>query len=72
MNWVLLHTTSDNSEALVLQSVLESADIKYKIAKESLGKLYGLSMNGLGEVKIYVPEEKLEEAKELLNSKSKI
>ncbi|PIR17659.1 MAG: hypothetical protein COV46_03300 [Deltaproteobacteria bacterium CG11_big_fil_rev_8_21_14_0_20_49_13] len=70
MNWVLLYTSNDPSEALVMESVLESEGIEYKVAKESIGDIYKISMDGLGEVKIYVPEEKLEAAKELIASKS--
>jgi hypothetical protein len=69
MNWTLLKTIEDPSEALVLQSVLEAEGIKCKVVKESIGKLYGISMNGLGETKLFVPEERLEEAKEVLDSK---
>lgn len=71
MKWELAYTTNDPSEALVIQSVLESEGIEYKVAKESIGNIYKISMDGLGEVKIYVPEEKLEAAKELIESKDR-
>lgn len=70
MNWVILKVVENPSEALVLQSVLEAAGIEYKVVKESIGKLYGITMDGLGETKLYVPEEKLEEAKEILDTKA--
>ena len=70
MNWALAYTSNDPSEALVIQSVLESEGIEYKLTKESIANIYKISMDGLGEVKIYVPEDKLEEAKELIASKS--
>lgn len=70
MSWVLLHTTNDHSETLVLQSVLESEGIEYKVAQESIGNIQRMTIDGLGEIKIYVPEEKFEDAKELLASKN--
>ncbi len=55
MQWTLLRIVEDPSEALVLQSVLEAEGIEYKVVKESIGKLYGITMDGLGETKLYVP-----------------
>jgi hypothetical protein len=71
MNWILLKTTDDPSEALVLRSVLEAEGIECKVVKESIGKLYGITMDGLGETRLFVPEEKLEEAKEILDTEKK-
>lgn len=71
MNWVLAHTTNDNAEALVIQSVLESEKIKCKVVRESIGNIYRITTDGLGETKIYVPEENTEEAKELIESRDK-
>jgi len=71
MSWTLVHISPNESEAVVVESVLSSAGIKYKRVKESIGKLYGITMNGLGEVKIYVQEEDAGDAKEILDSKAK-
>ena len=67
MTWALIHTSQNESEAIVIESVLSGAGIKYKRVRESIGKLYGITMNGLGEVKFYVKEEDAEEAKKILD-----
>ena len=68
-NWLLVYTANGPSEAMVIRSVLETNDIEVKEVQETAGKLFALSMDGLGKVEIYVPEDKFEEAKELLESK---
>ena len=66
MKWELIYTANGESEAVVIKSALIAEGIEYKETKESIGRLYAISMNGLGEVKIYVPENRAEDAKELL------
>lgn len=65
-NWVHIHTAMGDPEASVIQSLLESEGIEVKVARESIGRLYSLSVDGLGEVKIYVLEKDAEVAKELI------
>ena len=45
---------------------LESEGIPVLLSYESAGLVYGLTVDGLGEVKIMVPEHLAEEAKEIL------
>ncbi len=70
-NWLLVHTASGPSEAIVVRSVLETNGIEVKEVQETAGKLFAISMDGLGKVEIYVPEERFEEAKELLENGDK-
>ena len=65
---MLLITTQSQEEAIVIQSLLESERIEVKLVKESIGKTYNLTMDGLGETKIYVNEADLEEAKKLIET----
>jgi hypothetical protein len=66
MDWVLIHTAQGPSEALVVRSLLESCGIEVKEVQETAGKLYALSMDGLGKIDIYVLEENADEALKLL------
>lgn len=66
--WVQVYTAMGDPEASVVQSLLESEGIEVRVARESIGRIYAISINGLGEVKIYVPEEFVEKASELIGS----
>ena len=54
-------------EAEIIKSKLESYDIPVLLQYEAAGRIFGITMNGLGKVKILVPEDLLEEARSLLN-----
>ena len=58
--------TARQMEAQIIQGRLESEGIPALLSYESAGLVYGLTVNGLGEVKIMVPERLAEEAKEIL------
>ena len=68
--WVLAYTASGPSEAIVIKSVLETNGINVREVQETAGKLWALTMDGLGKVEIYVPSEKFNEAREILESKN--
>ena len=53
-------------EAQQVRSFLESNGIPCAFHGESLRKTHGLTLDGLGQVDIHVPEEFVEQAKELL------
>jgi hypothetical protein len=61
---VLLKTDPNQGE--IIRGVLESSGIEVKLEQEAIGKVYGLTVDGLGEVKVYVPKDKLEEARKAL------
>jgi len=50
----------------VIQGRLESEGIPAILSYESAGLVYGLTVDGLGEVKILVPNHLAKEAKEIL------
>ena len=58
--------TARQMEAQIIQGRLESEGIPALLSYESAGLVYGLTVNGLGEVKIMVPKRLAEEAKEIL------
>jgi len=53
-------------EAQIMKGRLESEGIPVLLSYESAGLIYGLTVDGLGEVKIMVPKHLAEEAKEIL------
>jgi hypothetical protein len=53
-------------EAQIIKGRLESEGIPVLLSYESAGLVYGLTVDGLGEVKIMVPQHLAEEAKEIL------
>lgn len=55
-------------EAQIIKGRLESEGIPVLLSYESAGLVYGLTINGLGEVKIMVPEHLAKEARSLLDT----
>ena len=55
-------------EAEIIKSKLESCQIPVLLRYETAGRIFGITMNGLGKVKIMVPGPLLEEAKKALAS----
>ena len=53
-----------NAESIV--TALHGRGIPARARGEAVGAIYGLTLDGLGEVSIFVPKECLEEAKEIL------
>ncbi len=63
--WALLLKTDPN-EAEIIRGILETNGIEANLEQEAVGKIYGLTTDGLGEVKVYVPKDRVEEAKKVL------
>jgi hypothetical protein len=55
-----------NAEALI--TALHGHGIPARYHGEAVGAIYGLTLDGLGEVRILVPEEFLEKAKSVLEA----
>jgi hypothetical protein len=53
-------------EAHIIKGRLESEGIPALLSYESAGLVYGITVNGLGEVKIMVPRRLAQEAREIL------
>jgi len=54
-------------EAEIIKSKLESADIPSLLKFEAVGRLLGITMDGLGKVKILVRSEDLKRACDLIS-----
>ena len=59
-------TVQGEVRANVLKSHLESEGIPAVLQYESAGRVYGITVDGLGAVKIMVPEELVEQAKQVI------
>ena len=53
-----------NAESIV--TALQGRGIPVRMHGEALGAIFGLSLDGLGEVSLFVPEEYVEEARSIL------
>lgn len=63
---VCVHVAQGQMQAHVFKARLESAGIPVLLKYESLGIVYGLTLDGLGEVGLYVPAALADEARDLL------
>jgi len=64
---VTVHTASGLLSAHVFKTKLESAGIPVLLDYESAGVVLGITVDGLGEVRVMVPESLAEEAQVLLS-----
>lgn len=71
MSSVVLLRTTDDSEAELVRSLLESYGIPCNLSSDIPHSVYPLSVDGLGEIRISVPEEAFEEAKTILEEHRK-
>ena len=55
-------------EAEIIKSKLENFEIPCMLKFEAVGRLLGITSDGLGKVQVMVPPEYLEKAKEILNT----
>jgi len=58
--------TARYMEAQIIKGRLESEGMPVLLSYESAGLVYGITVDGLGEVKIMVPKRLEKEAKEIL------
>ncbi|MEA2646360.1 MAG: putative prokaryotic signal transducing protein [Chloroflexota bacterium] len=70
-DWVVLQS-AEQMEAEVLRAALETAGIPVVTTSEFVGRLYGLTSQELGAVRLLVPRSRVEEARELVNGSSAI
>jgi hypothetical protein len=62
-----VYTASGQLQAQVIKTKLESAGIPALLDYESAGVVFGITVDGLGEVRVMVPEDLAQEAEEILN-----
>ncbi|HCG76652.1 MAG: hypothetical protein COZ37_07140 [bacterium (Candidatus Ratteibacteria) CG_4_10_14_3_um_filter_41_18] len=64
--WIILVIPKNPMEAEIIKGKLESEGIPVFLKKEAIGRIYGISMDGLGEIKVLVPENLVEKARGIL------
>lgn len=65
--WVVV-TESEYFRAQIIKTKLESENIPVRLQRETIGLLYGITFDGLGGVKILVPEEYQQKAEVIINA----
>jgi len=63
--WVEL-TRKDPREAEIIRGKLEASGIEAYLKQDAFGKIAAITTDGLGEVTILIPNDKLEEAREII------
>lgn len=53
--WVVLTYAKTQAEAHIIKGKLESEGIPVIIQQEAIGKIYRLTVDGLGEIRILIP-----------------
>jgi hypothetical protein len=64
---VLVYTAFNHLEADVVRGLLESEGIPASLQYESVGLVYGLTLDGMGETRIYVPDYLEGRARQIIN-----
>ncbi|MBF8304187.1 MAG: hypothetical protein HW399_562 [Dehalococcoidia bacterium] len=67
--FVVISVVQGEVIANILKSHLESEGIPVLLQWESVGRVFGLTVDGLGQVKILVPEEFADEAKHIIEAR---
>ncbi len=70
LHLITVYKANNQIEAELIKSHLETAGIPCLLKYESLGQIYGLTVDGLGEIEIQVPEIYEQEAAELIKPPS--
>jgi hypothetical protein len=70
MNQNYVHVTSAYGHLAgeMIRLLLESVDIPVLVVQESAGITYGMTVGSLGEVKVYVPADRAEEAVQVIQT----
>jgi hypothetical protein len=66
MELVNVYTTAGELEAEMVKGFLEAQGIKVMLVQESIGRTLGLAAGRLGEVKVLVRDDQVNEAQKLL------
>lgn len=67
---VLVYTALNHLEADVVRGLLESEGIPASLQYESVGLVYGLTIDGMGETRIYVPQHLESRARQIIAEQS--
>jgi hypothetical protein len=65
--WEVVYRASGMTNANIVVGRLETEDIPTRLKYEAVGAIYAITIDGLGEVKVMVPESLLDKAREVLS-----
>jgi hypothetical protein len=65
--WAVAHTASGMTNANIIVGRLETEGIPTRLKYEAVGAIYAITINGLGQVDILVPEQWIEIARDILD-----
>ena len=65
-NWQVISTTSGLIKARIIEGRLEAEGIPVRLQYEPIGAIYAITVDGLGEVQILVPEQSVGHARRVL------
>ena len=64
--WIVVYISAGITNAEIVSGRLTTEGIPSRLEYEAIGRIYALTIDGLGEVKVLVPDEYAEKAKEVL------
>ena len=67
-DWIAIYSAV-GPEAFIIKGRLEAEGIPVMLKQEAIGKIYGLTVDGLGEIKVCVPTLFKEEALKVISVK---
>jgi hypothetical protein len=70
--WVNICTVQGGTKAAIIRGRLEAEGIPVDIDYEAIGKVAGISVDGIGAVRISVPEEFVRKAEEILREAGEV
>ncbi len=65
--WEVVYRASGMTNANIVVGRLETEGIPTRLKYEAVGAIYAITIDGLGEVKVMVPESLLDKAREVLS-----
>ena len=69
LKWELLAEVYGRLDAEAIKSLLEAEGIETELFQEAIGHhIYPVTVDGLGKVQIFVPKEKIQEARQWLSA----
>ncbi len=66
-DWKVVHIASGMTNANIVVGRLETEGIPTRLKYEAAGTIYAVTVDGLGEVRVMVPSNCLEKAREVLS-----
>lgn len=64
--WLTVYVAQGMAQASIVSGRLETEDIPVKLKYEAAGRIYALTVDGLGEVRVQVPAPLLDKARRIL------